>query len=143
MARVEVDQVTGREHHYPETILERIAWALCARHSQSREGYLQDDELEGVEALLQAMARRCGNERAEADFLGVPLPSVRRYLPALKMLARSERRRRDDDFDGCAALHLTMAYWQDYLPEAKAAFAVAIEDARVAQPALSQADKSA
>nr|USU32858.1 hypothetical protein NG677_03940 [Methylobacterium sp. OTU13CASTA1] len=132
MSQTEIDDYTGRERQIPETIVERIAWALCARHSQAFEGYLQDDELEGLEALIAAMERRCGTAKAEAQFLGVPVGAHRRYIEKIKRLARTERQRRADPRDPLVTMHLTAAYWQDYMPEAQAAFSVAIEDARVA-----------
>ena len=137
MSRSEVDEYTGRTREVPETITERIAWALAARDSQSREGYLQDDELEGLEILLQAVERRCGSDRAEADFLGVPIASLKRYVDRVRRLAKDERRRRDRPNDPLLVMHLAAAYWQDYMPEAEAAFSIAIEDHRVA--ALAQA----
>jgi hypothetical protein len=131
--RSETCDYTGRQTYVPETIEERMAWALCMHDSLQTGGYLQEDELEGLEVMLRAMTQRCGSRKAEAEFLGIPIASVERYITPLKSLASLERRRRDEPKDAMLAMHLTAAYWMDYLPEAAAALSIALQDSNVAQ----------
>ena len=112
--------------------MERIAWALCAADQTSEGSYLNDDELRGLEAILSKMERTCGNERAEAEWLGVPMSVIGRSVRSLKLLAKMERRRRTDN-DPMVGAHLTAAFWPDYMGKAEAAWSVMLGDAAIAQ----------
>jgi hypothetical protein len=119
-----------RPRQMPETFVERIAWALCAADQTSDGSYLNDDELRGLTVLLGKMAAMCGNERAEAEWLGVPMSVVVNSIRRLKLLARMERQRRDNP-DPMFGAHLTAAFWPDYMVKAEAAWSAMLQDASV------------
>ena len=122
--------------------------ALCAAECKSSEGYLNNDELAGAEMLLAKLARMAGSEKAEAEYLGVPIAAVRRSLFALKRLVGIERKQRENGDDPMLAMHLTAAFWTDYMPKAEAAWSVIVERPESAalqspNPALSRIGETA
>lgn len=118
----------------PETLVERIAFALAAHDITGGEGYLSDDELEGAEIIWRKCQALCPNLHhlsSAARFFGIPEATYQRYIYKFIWLLKHERGRRDNNGKATMQADLLQAFWPDYLPAAKAAYSVILEDPKV------------
>lgn len=127
--REERDEWTGEVLRMPETVLERIAWALCAHDCMAGEGYLNDEELAGLEMLIQKMDRTVPPDaQSRATWLGVPPAAIQRHMLPLIRLARVERSRRGEGgLTPHSRMKLVRAFWPDYMKHAEVAWSVLVE----------------
>lgn len=114
----------------PVTMVERVAFAICANDIMGREGFLSDDELEGAKIIYRSFNERCLNshdQKNAAAWLKVPEAAYQRYVLSFKWLLESEDAMREPEGIHIARAKLVRRGWPEYLNAAQAALSVMAE----------------
>ena len=118
----------------PVTFQDRVAWAICAQEVKGGEGLLSDEEVNALEAIVGAVDRTYGSDKAVKQFAGYSGPMA---MTVLRRLLKMERDRRRTKRDPLLCAHIIAADWPEYSRLAGAIISVLVERPEFASLMLS------